>query len=73
MRKLYRSNSDVILSGVCGGLAEYLNIDATLIRLLWVLVSLFSGVFLGILVYVICVFVIPIDNGYIDARYKEKK
>ncbi len=73
MRKLYRSNSDVKLSGVCGGLAEYLNIDATLIRLLWVLVSLFSGVFLGILVYVICVFVIPIDNGYIDARYKEKK
>lgn len=73
MRKLYRSNSDVKLSGVCGGLAEYLNIDATLVRLLWVLVSLFSGVFLGILVYVICVFVIPIDNGYIDARYKEKK
>ena len=73
MRKLYRSNSDVKLSGVCGGLAEYLNIDATLIRLLWVLVSLFSGVFLGILVYVICVFVIPIDNGYIDAGYKEKK
>lgn len=73
MRKLYRSNTNVKIAGVCGGLAEYLNIDATLIRLLWVLLSLFGAVFGGILIYVICVFVIPMDSGYIDAKFNEKK
>lgn len=73
MKKLYRSNTDVKICGVCGGIAEYFNIDATLIRLLWILVTLFTAVFMGILVYLICVFVIPVDDGYIDAEYKEKK
>ena len=73
MKKLYRSGTDVKICGVCGGIAEYFNVDATLIRLLWVLVSLFTAVFMGILAYLICVFVIPVDDGYIDAEYKEKK
>ena len=72
MKKLYRSKRDVKISGVCGGIAEYFHIDATLIRLLWVLVSLFTGVFIGLLVYVVCVFVIPVDSGYVDAEFHEK-
>ncbi|HIY05016.1 MAG TPA: PspC domain-containing protein [Candidatus Anaerotignum merdipullorum] len=72
MKKLYRSKTDVKISGVCGGIAEYFHIDATLIRLLWVLVSLFTGVFIGLLVYVVCVFVIPVDSGYVDAEFHEK-
>ena len=72
MKKLYRSKTDVKISGVCGGIAEYFHIDATLIRLLWVLVSLLTGVFIGLLVYVVCVFVIPVDSGYVDAEFHEK-
>lgn len=72
MKKLYRSKTDVKISGVCGGIAEYFHIDATLIRLLWVLVSLFTAVFIGLLVYVVCVFVIPVDSGYVDAEFHEK-
>ena len=71
-KKLYRSRTDVKISGVCGGIAEYFNIDATLIRLLWVIVSFASGLFMGLLAYVVCVFVIPEDPGCIDVEYKEK-
>ncbi|HOL52605.1 MAG TPA: PspC domain-containing protein, partial [Bacillota bacterium] len=41
-RRLYRSVRDRMLGGVCGGLANYLNVDPTLIRLLWVAFTLFS-------------------------------
>lgn len=72
-KRLYRSSSNVKISGVCGGIGEYFDIDPTLIRLLWVLASLFTAVFFGVLAYVICVCVIPIDTGCIDADFKEKK
>lgn len=73
MKKLYRSNSDIKISGVCGGIAEYFSIDSTLIRLIWVFVSLCTGGLTGLFGYLICAFVIPVDSGYIDAEYKEKK
>lgn len=72
-KKLYRSNKNVKISGVCGGIGEYFNIDPTLVRLLWVLVSLLSAVMLGLIAYVICVCIIPIDPGYIEGDYKEKE
>jgi phage shock protein C len=56
-KKLYRSRSDRRLAGVCGGLAAYFNIDATLIRLLFVLGLLFVGGTL--LAYIILMIVIP--------------
>jgi len=56
-KKLYRSRSDRRLAGVCGGLATYFNIDATLIRLLFVLGLLFVGGTL--LAYIILMIVIP--------------
>ncbi|MFV0315257.1 MAG: PspC domain-containing protein [Anaerotignum sp.] len=71
-KKLYRSNTDVKISGVCGGIAQYFDIDSTLIRLIWILLSVFTGFFIGLLVYLVCVFVIPVDTGYIDAEYEEK-
>jgi phage shock protein PspC (stress-responsive transcriptional regulator) len=58
-RKLYRSNRDRILGGVCGGLAEYFKIDATWIRLI-VLLLMLSGGF-GILLYIGAVIIIPRD------------
>ncbi len=73
MRRLYRSNTNVTISGVCAGIGEYFNIDPTLIRLLWVLGSLFTGVILGLIVYFVCVMIIPVDDGYIHTDYREKK
>ena len=60
-KKLYRSVSDKKLAGVCGGIAEYFGLDATLIRVGWALVSLFAGA--GILAYIVCALIIPQKPG----------
>jgi len=60
-KKLYRSRKGKILAGVCGGLAEYFNLDPTIIRLAWVIFSLAYGV--GVLVYIIAWLLIP-NNPY---------
>lgn len=56
-KKLYKSTQDCKLTGVCGGIAEYLGIDSTVVRLLWLLFILFGGA--GVLAYIICWIVIP--------------
>lgn len=58
-KRLYRSRTKRTLSGVCGGLEDYFDIDVTIIRLVWVLISIMSGIFPGIVAYVIAVFIIP--------------
>ncbi len=57
-RRLYRSRSQRMLGGVCGGLAEYLNTDPTVIRLLWVLFA-FLGMGTGFIVYLIAWVIVP--------------
>jgi phage shock protein C len=58
VKRLYRSTKDVMLGGVCAGIAEYYNMDPTIIRLLWVILTLLSlGV--GILAYIIAWIIIP--------------
>ena len=42
-RKLYRSRTQRMIAGVCGGLAEYFNVDATLMRVLFLLLAVFGG------------------------------
>ncbi|AOY76267.1 PspC domain-containing protein [Clostridium formicaceticum] len=56
-RKLYLSETDKKLAGVCGGIAEYFAIDSTLVRLGWVIFSLAWGS--GVLGYIIAALVIP--------------
>lgn len=56
-KKLYRSVTDKKIAGVCGGLAEYIGMDSTIIRLILVLAVLFAGV--GLLAYIIAALVIP--------------
>ncbi len=56
-KKLYRINEGKVIAGVCGGLAEYLNIDPTVVRLIWALVGL-SGA--GVLAYLVAALVIPV-------------
>lgn len=72
-KKLYRSSTNVKISGVCGGIGEYFDIDPTLIRLAWILGSIITGFIMGIIAYVICVCIIPVDTGYIDGDFKEKE
>ena len=55
--RLYRSSTNYMLAGVCGGIAEYFNIDPTLVRLGWVLFSALGGS--GILAYIIAAIIIP--------------
>ncbi len=55
-KKLYRSDTDKMLCGVCGGIAEYFNVDATIIRLLWAVLAC-SGT--GIVAYFIAAIIIP--------------
>ena len=63
-KKLYRSKTDKKIAGVCGGLAKYLNIDPTVIRLIWAIVVVCGGA--GLLAYLICALVIPEEPGYIE-------
>lgn len=58
-KKLYRSKTDRMFAGVCGGLAKYFGMDSTLLRLIWVVVVIFSGFFPGALAYIIAIFIVP--------------
>ena len=60
MKKLYLSTKDKKLAGVCGAIAEYFNMDSTIIRLLWVLCSFAFGC--GILAYIVCALIVPRDT-----------
>ena len=55
MKKLYKSDVDRKLCGVCGGISEYLGIDSTIVRLIWVVLVVFFGT--GILAYIIAALV----------------
>ncbi len=63
-KRLYKDHADKKICGVCGGLAKYLNIDATIIRLIWALLILCAGT--GLLAYIVCAIVIPDEPGYIE-------
>ena len=56
-KKLYKSNQNKMIDGVCGGIAEYFGIDPTVVRLIWALFSLMGGC--GILAYIIAAIIIP--------------
>ncbi len=56
-RKLYRSRSQRMIAGVCGGLADYFNIDATLVRVLFLLLAVFGGT--GLVIYVVMWVIVP--------------
>jgi len=60
-KKLYRSRSDRMISGVCGGLAKYFDIDPTIVRIIAVLSIFASGV--GILAYIILAIVVPLEGS----------
>ena len=56
-KKLYKSIVNKMIAGVCGGIAEYFNMDPTLVRLLWVLFCALAGS--GIIAYIIAAIIMP--------------
>lgn len=56
-KRLYRNTNNKMLAGVCSGLADYFNLDPTIIRIAWILMSCFAGT--GVLAYIIAMLVIP--------------
>lgn len=62
MKRLYRSTTNKVLAGVCGGLGEYFNVDPTIVRVVFVLLALPGGL-PGILPYVILWLVVPQDRA----------
>lgn len=56
-KRLYRSKKDKMLAGICGGLAEYFDVDPSLVRLATVLLCLYAGT--GLLVYIIAAIIVP--------------
>lgn len=63
-KKLYKSDTNKVISGVCGGLGEYFNIDPTIVRVGYLFVTLVSALFPGIILYLILLFVVPHKNYY---------
>ena len=61
-KKLYKSNQNKMIDGVCGGIAEYFGIDPTVVRLIWALFSLMGGC--GILAYIIAAIILPETNAF---------
>jgi phage shock protein PspC (stress-responsive transcriptional regulator) len=61
-KRLYRSKKNKVFAGICGGVGEYFNLDPALIRLIWVLVVIFTGFFPGVLAYIIAIFIVPEKN-----------
>jgi phage shock protein C len=59
-RRLYRSRTDRVLTGIAGGMAEYLEVDPTIVRILWVLATIFTGGLI-LLLYIVLAFVIPVN------------
>ncbi|GAB4308296.1 MAG: PspC domain-containing protein [Candidatus Bipolaricaulota bacterium] len=57
MKRLYRSRKDLLLGGVCGGIAEYLGVDPTLVRVVFVVLAVASGI--GVLIYFLLWLLIP--------------
>ncbi len=69
-KKLYRKEYDKMFGGVCSGLADYLSIDVSLVRLVFILMAIFG--LSGVLVYIILWIVLPVKNMPDMPIYKEK-
>lgn len=60
-KKLYRSQTDKMISGVCGGLADYFNIDSTFVRAIFVVLVFLNGI--GLLLYILLAIITPTEPG----------
>ena len=56
-KKLYKSSTDRKIEGVCGGIAEYCNLDSTIVRIAWIIFCCMGGS--GIIAYIFCAIIMP--------------
>ena len=72
-KKLHKITKGKKISGVCMGIADYIDVDVTLVRIIWVAVSLFMSILPGLFMYFICAVIMPEDNDddTINGDYKE--
>lgn len=59
VKRLYRSEDNKVFAGVCGGIGEYFEVDPALIRLIWILIVIFTGFVPGVIAYIIAIMVVP--------------
>ncbi|WP_078392207.1 PspC domain-containing protein [Shouchella patagoniensis] len=62
MKRLVRSQESRIITGVCGGIGKYFNVDPTVIRIIAVILAIFTTVWPTVIAYVIATFIIPMDK-----------
>jgi phage shock protein C len=70
-KRLYRSRKDRQFAGVCGGVADYLGVDPTLVRLLWVIFAIAGGP--GVLLYIIMAAIVPEEPEYVHTTVEKAK
>ncbi len=70
-KRLYRSRGDRRVAGVCAGIADYLGVDATLVRIAWVLFGLVGGP--GVLLYIILAAIVPEEPEFVQATAEKPK
>lgn len=66
-KRITRSRRNKVIEGVCGGIAEYFDIDATIVRLGFIISVFFGGT--GIFAYIIAIFVIPMEDEYVSRNF----
>ncbi len=59
IKRLYRSKENKILAGILGGVGEYFDTDPVLVRLIYLIILIATGVVPGILIYILAIFVVP--------------
>lgn len=70
-KRLYRSREERRIAGVCGGIAEYLSVDPTLVRIFWALFAVAGGP--GVLLYVIMAAVVPEEPEFVQTTAEKTK
>ena len=60
-KKLYRSRTDRMIGGVCGGLGKYLSLDGTVLRLIAVVLMLLTGIVPGVIAYLVVMLIVPLE------------
>jgi phage shock protein C len=60
-KKLYRSRTDRMIGGVCGGLGRYLSMDPTVVRVIAVLLMVLTGVIPGVIAYLVIMLIVPLE------------
>ncbi len=73
MKRLYRSNSDKVFAGVLGGLGDYLDMDPTVLRLAYILISIVTGIFPAVVGYIIAYLLVPKKPVHVETHSQPKE